>query len=168
MLCAARYAWSPFPAIAGQDGLCSPRYNPAMVALSFPTTRAVMRWILAAFFAAGGVAHLAVPGELLKITPDWVPFAPQVIFVTGLCEFAGAVALVTRPLRYWAGIALAVYAVCVWPANFKHAFDGIDIPHLASSWWYHAPRLALQPVIAWAALFSAGVIDWPWRRHGAD
>jgi uncharacterized membrane protein len=132
--------------------------------IRFATARAIMRWILAAFFVTGGVAHLAAPAELLKITPDWVPFAPQVIFVTGLCEFAGAAALVTRPLRTWAGIALAVYAVCVWPANFKHAFGGIDIPHIASSWWYHAPRLALQPVIAWWALFSAGVIDWPLSR----
>jgi uncharacterized membrane protein len=130
------------------------------------TTRAVMRFVLAAFFVAAGVAHLAVPGELLKITPDWVPFKPQVIFVTGLCEFAGALALVTKPLRAWAGIALAVYAVCVWPANFKHAFGGIDIPHLSSSWWYHAPRLALQPVIVWWALFCAGVIDWPFAKLG--
>jgi uncharacterized membrane protein len=133
--------------------------------VSFGTARAVMRWILAAFFVAAGVAHLAVPHALLSITPDWVPFAPQVIFVTGLCEFAGAAALVTRPLRYWAGIALAVYAVCVWPANIKQAIDGIVIPPIPDSWWYHGPRLAFQPVIVWWALFSAGVIDWPWRRR---
>src|SRR5580698_1916106 len=90
--------------------------------LTFPVARAIMRWLLAVFFVAAGVLHLAVPGELLKITPDWVPFAPQVIFVTGLCEFAGAAALVTRRFRYWAGIALAAYAICVWPATFKHAF----------------------------------------------
>jgi uncharacterized membrane protein len=124
-----------------------------------------MRWILAAIFVAAGAAHLAAPGVLISITPDWVPFKPQVIFVTGLCEFAGALALVTGPLRSWAGVALAVYTVCVWPANFKHAIDGIDIPHLPSSFWYHGPRLALQPVIAWWALFCAGVIDWPWSRH---
>jgi uncharacterized membrane protein len=133
--------------------------------IRFGTTRAVMRWILAAFFVAAGVAHLAVPDVLASITPDWVPFAPQVIFITGLCEFAGAVARVTRPLRRRAGIALAVYAVCVWPANFKHAVDGIDIPHISSSWWYHAPRLAFQPVVVWWALFSAGVIEWPLARR---
>ncbi len=132
---------------------------------TFPAARAAMRWVLAAFFAAAGLAHLAVPAPLIAITPDWVPFKPQVILVTGLCEIVGAVALVTRPLRTWAGIALALYAVCVWPANFKHALEGIDVPHIASSWWYHAPRLALQPVIVWWALFCAGVIDWPWRRH---
>lgn len=126
--------------------------------------RAIIRWLLAALFAAAGVAHLMAPQSLLAITPSWVPFAPQLIWITGICEIAGAVALVTRPLRWWAGVAFAVYALCVWPANIKHAFDGIEIAGLPSSWWYHGPRLAFQPVIIWAALFSAGVIDWPWRR----
>jgi uncharacterized membrane protein len=125
------------------------------------TARAVMRWVLAAFYAAAGIAHLWAPDQLLAITPSWVPFAPQVIFITGCCELAGAVALVTKPLRWWAGIALAAYAICVWPANFKHAIDGIDLPHISSSWLYHAPRLAFQPVL----LYAAEVIDWPWRRR---
>ena len=131
--------------------------------ISFGATRAVMRWILAAFFVAAGVAHVTVPDILLKITPDWVPFPRAVIFGTGLFEFAASAALVTKPLRSWAGIALAVYAVCVWPANIKQAIDGIVVPHIPDSWWYHGPRLAFQPIIIWWALFSAGVIDWPWR-----
>ena len=140
-------------------------------ALPLAAVRAAIRWVLAAFFVAAGIAHLAVPGILLTITPDWVPFAPQVIFLTGLCELAGAAALVTRPLRHWAGVALALYSLCVWPANIKQALNGIVIPHIPDSWWYHGPRLAMQPVIIWAALFSAGVIDWPFaalRRRGAQ
>jgi uncharacterized membrane protein len=125
-----------------------------------------MRWVLAALFVAAGIAHLFTPEPFIRITPDWVPFAPQVIFVTGLCELAGAVALVTRPLRTWAGIALALYALCVWPANIKQALDHIVIPPIPDSWWYHGPRLAFQPVLIWWALFCAGVIDWPWRRRG--
>jgi hypothetical protein len=50
----------------------------------FPIARMVMRGILAAFFAGARSAHLFSPHELLKITPHWVPFAPAVIFVTGL------------------------------------------------------------------------------------
>ena len=113
-----------------------------------------MRWVLAAFYVAAGVAHLMAPEALLAITPSWVPFAPQVIFITGLCELAGALALVTKPLRWWAGVALAAYALCVWPANFKHAIDGIDLPHISSSWLYHGPRLAFQPVLIWWALYA--------------
>jgi uncharacterized membrane protein len=131
------------------------------------TLRAVMRWILAAFYLMAGIAHLWAPDQLLAITPSWVPFAPQVILVTGLCELAGSVALVTKPLRRWAGIALAAYAICVWPANFKHAIDGIDLPHIANSWLYHGPRLAFQPVLVWWALYGAEIIDWPWRRQSS-
>ncbi|MET4800029.1 putative membrane protein [Bradyrhizobium sp. LB11.1] len=127
-------------------------------------TRAVMRYVLAAFFLAAGIAHLQVPDKLLAITPSWVPFAAQVILVTGACE----IALVTKPLRWWAGVALALYALCVWPANIKHAIEGIDLPPIPNSWLYRGPRLALQPVIIWWALYCAGVIDWPWRRHKAD
>jgi uncharacterized membrane protein len=127
--------------------------------------RAIMRWVLAVFYVAAGIAHLMAPAELIAITPSWVPLAPQVIFITGLCEFAGAIALVTKPLRWWAGVALAAYAICVWPANFKHAIDHIQLPHFTSSWFYHGPRLAFQPVLVWWALFSAEVIDWPRRRR---
>lgn len=56
------------------------------------TARAVLRWILAVIYAAAGTGHLLAPEKFLAITPSWVPFAPQVIFVTGLCELAGAVA----------------------------------------------------------------------------
>ena len=128
------------------------------------TSRAILRWSLAAFYVAAGLAHLTAPDQLLAITPSWVPFAPQVIFITGLCEIAGAVALVTKPLRRWAGVALAAYAICVWPANFRHAIDGVQLPYIANSWLYHGPRLAFQPVLVWWALYCADVIDWPWRR----
>jgi uncharacterized membrane protein len=127
--------------------------------------RAVMRWILAAFFVAAGYAHLTAPEALLAITPGWVPLPRQVIFLTGLFEFVASAALFTRRWRAYAGLALAVYAVCVWPANFKHAIESIDLPAIPSSRWYHAPRLAAQPVIVWWALFASEVIDWPWKRR---
>jgi uncharacterized membrane protein len=153
------------------DGAAAPQmlHAPMSSSTSRPdrsaTARAVMRWILAAFYVAAAIAHLLAPDALLAIAPSWVPFAPQVIFVTGLCEIAGAIALVTRRLRRWAGIGLAAYALCVWPANFEHAFEGIELPHIANSWLYHGPRLAFQPVLIWWALYCAGIIDWPWRRR---
>jgi uncharacterized membrane protein len=130
------------------------------------TVRAVMRWILAVFYAAAGIAHLLAPDQLLAITPSWVPFAREVVFATGLCELTGAIALVTKPLRRAAGYALAAYAICVWPANFKHAIDGIDLPYISSSWYYHVPRLLFQPVLVWWALYGGGIVDWPFRSRG--
>jgi uncharacterized membrane protein len=122
-----------------------------------------MRWAMALFYGAAGVVHLAAPAPFVSIVPDWVPAPQAVVLVTGLCEIAGAAGLLTRRWRWWAGVMLALYAVCVYPANLKHAFEQVAVPGLPSSWWYHAPRLALQPVLVWWALFCAGVVDWPLR-----
>ena len=125
--------------------------------------RAVMRWLMAVFYVIAGIGHLAAPDAFLPIVPDWVPMPRGVILFTGLCELAGAAALMTARWRRLAGIMLGLYALCVWPANIKHALDHISLPHVPDSWWYHGPRLALQPVLIWWALFCSGATDWPWQ-----
>jgi uncharacterized membrane protein len=122
-----------------------------------------MRWIMAGFYTLAGIAHLALTDKFLPIVPDWVPSPRAVVLATGICEIAGSIALLSTRLRRLAGLMLALYAVCVFPANIKHAIAGIHLPPVPDSWWYHGPRLALQPVLVWWALFCAGVIDWPWR-----
>src|SRR5689334_17670254 len=121
--------------------------------------RAVMRIVMAAFFAGGFVLHMTAIDALIAITPDWVPFPHEAAVVTGFIELAGAVGLLIPRLRYAAGILLALYILAVWPANMKHAFEHIVVPSIPDSWWYHAPRLALQPVLAWWALFCVGAVD---------
>ena len=97
----------------------------------------------------------------IEIVPGWVPFPRETVFVTGIIELAGAIALLIPRTRWWAGVLLALYVLAVWPANFKHAFEHIEFTYIPDSWWYQATRLALQPVIAWWALFCAGVVNWP-------
>jgi uncharacterized membrane protein len=127
--------------------------------------RGPARWALAAIYLVAGIFHLSTPGAFLMITPDWVPFPRQVILTTGLCEIAGAIGLLTRGLRRAAGVGLALYAVCVLPANIKHALDGLPAGQIQLGWWYHAPRLALQPILVWWALFAGKIVDWPFRRR---
>jgi uncharacterized membrane protein len=125
-----------------------------------------MRWVLAAFYMLAGTLHLAVPDKFLLIIPDWVPLPDATVVLTGLCEIAGSIALLFRRTAPLAGAMLALYAVCVFPANITHAVTGIHVPGLPDSWWYHAPRLAFQPVFVWWALFCVGLIDWPTRGRG--
>jgi uncharacterized membrane protein len=129
------------------------------------TVRAVMRWAMAAFYLAAGIVHLTAPDAFLPIVPHWVPLPHEIVLATGVCEIAGGIALLTRRLRRLAGVMLALYAVCVFPANVKHALDGIHVPPLPDSWWYHGPRLLMQPVLVWWALFCAGVIAWPFTAR---
>ena len=121
-------------------------------------------FLLAAFYGAAGILHLRNPDPFILITPSWVPYPRQIIEATGVCEIAGAIGLLIPRFRALAGVMLALYAVCVFPANIKHAIDGISVPGLPQSWWYHPIRLALQPVIVWWARFASGVIDWPWQK----
>ena len=125
------------------------------------TTRTILRALLSAAYLLAGILHVFVPRPFLGITPAWVPYAPQVILVTGLCELAGAIGLFVPRTRWWAGVLLAAYAVCVYPANVKHAIDFIEHGRGGLGLWYHIPRLAFQPVIVWWALFVGRVIDWP-------
>jgi uncharacterized membrane protein len=124
-----------------------------------------MRGIMAAFYLLAGVAHLTLTDKFLLIVPDWVALPRAVVLATGVCEIAGSIALAGARFRRLAGIMLALYAICVFPANLKHALEGISLPPVPDSWWYHGPRLAFQPVLVWWALFCAGLIDWPYRTR---
>jgi uncharacterized membrane protein len=124
-----------------------------------------MRWTLVALYGVAGVAHFTQTDRFLLIVPSWVPEPRLVIQVTGACEIAGAVALLIPKLRPAAGLMLALYALCVLPANIKHAVEGTSVPGLPDTWWYHGPRLTLQPVLIWIALYSSHVVDWPFRAR---
>ena len=124
--------------------------------------RTALRFLLAALYFVAGVIHLRAPAGFVQITPAWVPLPDAVVLVTGMCEIAGALALAfVLPLRRTAGIALAAYALCVFPANINHAINDIAIGGMDMSWWYHGPRLIAQPLIIWWALWASEVTDWP-------
>ncbi|GAB5480968.1 MAG: hypothetical protein Pars92KO_07250 [Parasphingorhabdus sp.] len=135
-------------------------------------TRRFFRLLLAVVYLVAGILHIRSPGGFLAITPDWVPFPEQVIFLTGVAEIAGAIGLLIPPkliphIRYAAGIGLALYAFCVYPANINHAVNNIAIGGETASWAYHGPRLLFQPVFIWWALIAGNVINWPFRAKSS-
>ena len=128
--------------------------------------RLALRWILAAFYLTGGVFHLLRPRPFVSITPQWVPLPETVVLLTGLAELAAVPALLqpwSRPLRRAAGVGLALYAVCVYPANVNHMLIDLAKADEGMGLAYHIPRLLAQPLIVWAALWAGEAIDWPFR-----
>lgn len=108
-------------------------------------------------YGVAGVLHIALPAPFLSITPHWVPDAPDVIFLTGLCEIAGAIGLLVPKTRRYAGMALALYAVLVFPANLKHAVDSLTAAKVSPlQWAYHIIRLPLQSLLVWLAFLAGG------------
>ncbi len=123
---------------------------------------------LGLFYAVAGYLHLAAPQPFVGIVPDWVPHAEDVVFWTGIAELMGAVALLqpwSVALRTIGAIGLALYAICVFPANINHFL--LDMARDDGGWGiaYHVPRMLAQPLIVWLALWVGGVTDWPFRRR---
>lgn len=128
--------------------------------------RTTARIVLATVFLGAGVLHLVVPGPFVRITPHWVSNPALVVALTGIAELLGAAGLVIPRLRVVAGWALALYAVCVYPANIQHAMDGLA-SGTGLGLAYHGPRLLFQPVIVWWCLWASTAVDWPFKRSQA-
>lgn len=125
------------------------------------TARLTVRTLMAMLYLVAGVLHLILPAPFIRITPDWVPNAGLVIGLTGLAEIAGALGLMQGwwpGLRRAAGWGLAAYALCVWPANIHHMMMDLARADHGLGWAYHGPRMAAQPLLIWAALWSSGAI----------
>jgi uncharacterized membrane protein len=130
--------------------------------------RTSLRWLLAAFYLAAGIAHLRSPEFFLVIMPPWVPMQAEVVLWTGLAEIAGAIGL-AQPLwpalRKAAAIGLAAYAVCVFPANIHHFALDMAREEGGLGFAYHVPRMFAQPLIIWLALWVGEATDWPFPRR---
>lgn len=120
--------------------------------------RPAIRWLLAVFYALAGVLHLVKPAPFLSIMPAWVPAPEAVVALTGVAEIAGAIGLIqpfSVPLRRWAGGGLALYALCVWPANINHFIMDMAREDGGLGLAYHIPRMIAQPVIIWLAIWAS-------------
>jgi uncharacterized membrane protein len=130
------------------------------------TRRDLARWALVLFYAVAGILHIVAPRPFVSIVPAWVPAPALIVALTGVAELIGAIGLAQRrspALRRAAGLGLALYALCVWPANVQHML--IDLTRDGLPLAYHVPRLAAQPLLIWLALWASGVTDWPFRRR---
>jgi uncharacterized membrane protein len=78
---------------------------------------------MAAFYLAAGIVHLIAPDKFLPIVPDFVPLPSEVVLATGVCEIVGGLALLTRRLRWVAGVMLALYVQI--PAHRGQSFRRI-------------------------------------------
>ncbi len=127
-----------------------------------------VRWLLAAFYLLVGVIHVARPAPFLTIMPGWVPAPHAVVLWTGVAEILGAIGLAqwfSPSLRRAAGWGLALYALCVWPANMHHFALDMAKPDGGLGLAYHVPRMFAQPAIIWLALWVGECL--PLRRQPA-
>jgi uncharacterized membrane protein len=69
------------------------------------------------WFFVGGVSHFTMPEFFLAIMPPYVPFHAAAVYVSGLFEVIGALALWPPRTRSAAGWGLIMLTLLVTPAN---------------------------------------------------
>ncbi len=89
---------------------------------------AAVRVGLAVMFCFTAVAHFnAMRVDLANMVPPWVPNPRLVVFLTGICEVAGAIGLIIPKTRRVAAVALVLFLIAVFPANVHAAQAGITL-----------------------------------------
>lgn len=133
------------------------------------TAQDVARRVLGVALLAAGTGHLTWQREEFQAqVPSWFPADEDlVVLVSGVVELALGTALVVANdrQRVTVGWVTAGFFVVIFPGNIAQYVEGTDAFGLRTD-TARAVRLAFQPVLVAAALWSTGA--WSaWRARRA-
>ena len=114
--------------------------------------RKVALAIVFLWFLLGGIGHFIAPDFFLKIVPPSLPLRLEAVYVSGLFELVGALALLRMKLRRAAGIGLFVLTIAVTPANVYMALNPQLFPAVPEALLWL--RLVVQVVLLWIIWWS--------------
>ena len=105
------------------------------------------RSIVFVWFFLGGIGHFVLTKTFVSVVPPYVPFPLEVVYFTGVCEIAGALALLYKPLRHIAGWCLIALAICVTPVHIQMLIEADKYK-------------ALGPIVLWVRLIIQPIFIW--------
>ena len=104
-------------------------------------------------FLFTGLGHFIKTEAMAQMLPPRVPLRIPLIYVTGVLELLGGVAVLWPPTSRWAGIMLCIFLVSVLPSNVYAAIHRVDFGGHGMGPKYLLVRVPLQ-------LFLIGWIYW--------
>jgi uncharacterized membrane protein len=114
-----------------------------------------------------GVSHLSFNRvDFQAQVLDWVPLEKDlVVILSGIVEIIlGSALLLWKQQRVYAGWALAIFFILIFPGNISQYLDGEDAFGALNSDSARLIRLFFQPVLVVWALWSSGA--WKaWRNR---
>ncbi len=114
--------------------------------------KSALKILLAIFMVAAGTTHFVNPGFFLKIMPPYLPWHLQLVYLSGLIEFALGVMLLVPRFSRLAAWGIVALLIGVFPANI-YLYQHQDI--LPASPIVHLLRLPLQALfMLWAFWFT--------------
>lgn len=94
--------------------------------------------------------HFVIPDRYSAIMPPWLPYAREMVYLSGLFEIAGGIGVLIPSLRRVAGIGLIALLIAVFPANIQMLASAISAGASTLYITLLFLRLPLQPLmIVW-------------------
>ncbi len=124
-----------------------------------PWPQWILRVVVALPLLVAGVAHFARTALLAAIIPPFFPHRFQLVLVSGVMEFAGAIGLLLPAFTRVASCCLALFMIAIFPANVYGAHQvigGLRLPGVPV-------RTAMQ--IVYIVLLLVAGWGIPWRLH---
>jgi len=115
--------------------------------------------LLGLAFTWVGIQHFVDPEPFVEIVPSYLPWALELVYLSGIFEILGGIGLMiprTRRLAAWGLIALLI---AVYPANIYMLTNEVyfkDMPHEPWLLWV---RMPFQFLFAAGVLWTGGI--WP-------
>lgn len=102
--------------------------------------------LLGGLLVGAGALHFVKPRLFEQIVPRKLPYAKELVLVSGAVEVAAGAMLLEPRTRRFGGILAAVLLAAVFPANVQMASDGLRGRRAPR--WYKAAVVARLPLQA--------------------
>ena len=97
------------------------------------------------WFFIGSLAHFIFSGSEAKIIPDYIPWHMADVYVSGFLEMLGALWLLSKKTRPYAGFGLFCLTIAVTPAKRKTSSQSWPVYTFRNSW---RPRIMRSKAMA--------------------
>ncbi len=105
------------------------------------------------FFAFTSMGHFLQTAAMAEMLPPFIPYRPEIIYVTGILELLGAIGVWLPRLTHLAGLGLIAMLIGVLPSNIYAAFTYVDFGGHGAGPVYLLARVPFQLlVIGWVYL----------------
>ena len=117
-------------------------------------------------FAWVGVQHFVDPEPFLGIVPPYLPWALELVYISGVFEILGGIGLLVPRTRRFAAWGLVALLVAVYPANIHMLVNEVyfgDMPHEP---WLLWARMPFQFLFGLGVVWTGGL--WPGKSSQTD
>ena len=116
---------------------------------------------LTLFFIFTGVGHFIRTQEMAAMLPLTVPYRTELVYLTGILELLGAIAVWIPRLTRLTGFLLILMLIAILPANIYSAINRVDFGGHEAGPVYLLVRIPFQLFAMWWTYFAT---EQNWAR----